>query len=332
MKFREFRMFVLWATITLVLAACGQAEPAFSSGSSFASSTQEVTSSARPTTATTPSAIPTRIAPVSARATPTTTLLASPTPTAGWIKLPADFTVRTAARAEALAVAAAQDIFAAPHPHVANAWLVTQREVDVASDSTSSENDDPFALIWWVDLGGDQFEIPRCPAPPPGATRTGCGSAPIAAILIFASNGRELGLTVGRQMTPATESGPVPIPSNARLCTEGEAIAAGFLNVPGIDGHAPKLANIRLLSMQQWLHEQAVQGSEPFLGLDPATPIWELEFTQAALSVPCPLLHTSQCTYEHIFIVLSALDVNSIGYYGKPDSPVTATPGATPVP
>jgi hypothetical protein len=334
MKFRQCRMFVLWATISLVLAACGQVQPAFSGGSSFASPTQEATSSASPATSATPFASPTPVDPFSASPTPATTLSASPTstPTARWIELPADFAIRTAEQAETLAVAAAQDMFAAPQPHVANTWLVTQREAWKAEDADGGENDDPLALVWWVDLDGAQFRIPRCPAPPAGVTQTSCGTSPIASMRIFARTGGGQGLGLGRRFTPATESGSVSIPSSARLRTEGEAIAAGFLNVPGIDGHAPKLANIRLMSLQQWLHEQAEQGSEPFLGLDPATPIWELEFVQAAFVQPCPLLDTSQCIHDHIFIALNAQDVNSIGYYGKPDTPTTPTPGATPVP
>lgn len=335
MRLGRHLMFMALAGILVTLAACGQADATHAPGaalsaSPFAASTPTVGPSAYPTS--TASSIAAASPFASSTAGSTQSTAATTIPGSAWIDLPDDYAVRTAAQAAALAIPPVESEFAATHPQVADVWLVTAREAATADNADLGASDDPLALVWWVDLDGDKFLIPSCPAPPAGVTQTTCGSSSSASVRIYASDGSGQGMGLGRRFTTVTESGAIAIPSTAKLRTEGEAIAAGLLYVPGIDGHAPTPANIRLLSLQQWLHEQGGQGDEPYLGLDPATSIWEMEATNAAFVQSCPLLDTSQCVHNHIFVALNALDGTSIGYYGRSDSSPTPANGASAVP
>jgi predicted small lipoprotein YifL len=329
--FRQTYGFVLLAAVVLILTACGQAGPthapgAATSASPIATSTPTAGPSAYPTptarslAATSPSASPTIVS---------TTVVGTPTSamnSAAWIDLPSEFSVRTAAQATALAIPAVESEFAATHPHVVDVWLVTAREAATAENADLGENDDPVALVWWIDLDGDTFLIPSCPAPPAGVTQTTCGSSSSASVRIYASDGGGQGMGLGRSFTPVAETGGVSIPADAKLRTEGEAIAAVLQQVAGASGQLPPVDSLRLLNVQQWMQEQATQGALPYLGLPSDTPIWEVEIADAAIPVPCILLDTSKCVHDHAMVLIDAIDGNQLGIYSPPPSPATATP------
>ena len=110
-------------------------------------------------------------------------------------------------------------------------------------------------------------------------------------------------------------------------------MAAGFANVPGTDGKRPTIVGVRLMSLPEWLAEQDQRGYRPNVDwLDPATPIWELEFTDAADPVPCFTSRPTGCALEHVFLSLDALTGESLGVSGTPpEATPTSTPtGATP--
>jgi hypothetical protein len=322
-------MFMALVGILVILAACGQAGPTHAPGaglsaSPFAASTPTIG----------PSANPTSTARSIVAASPSTTSTADSIQSTGvsatsgstWVDLPADFAIRTAAQAAALAIPPAESEFAATHPHVADVWLVTAREAATADNADLGANDDPLALVWWVDLDGDTFLIPSCPAPPAGVTQTTCGSSSSASVRIYASDGSGQGMGLGRSFTPSTESAGVSIPTDARLRTEGEAIAAVWQWIPGADGQLPQIINLRLLDAQQWTQEQAKQGGIPNIGLPSSTPVWEVEVTHAALAEPCILLDTSKCVHDHVMVLLAAIDGMQLGIYSSVPSPATATP------
>src|SRR6185312_14103982 len=117
----QLRIVAIWLMLTavvLALVACGQADPAGSPGGASLASAAAIA---------TPPATSTRVAPFPADATPGGTPTTS-RPPAEWINLPPDFSVRTAAQAETLAVRTAQEMFGASQPHVADTGLLTQRE------------------------------------------------------------------------------------------------------------------------------------------------------------------------------------------------------------
>lgn len=309
-ELQHLRWVVLMA-LALLVAACGQADPAFAPAASDTS----LFESATPATIATP--ITTLATPAGTPAAPHTAEATS----ADWINLPADFAVRTVAQAEAMALDLAPTTFNASHPHVARVWLLTQREMAQGTDQVLGEGGDPLALIWWVDLDNDDYAIPRCPAPPAGTTPKNCGSAPLAAFQFFASDGQNLGLTVGRNFTPATESGDITLPATARLLSQGEAIAAALQSVHSADGGSLHVTDVRSLSLRQWLREQAEQGVVPNVPLAPDAPLWEVSLTNAAYTTPCILQDTSKCVLFNVSQALDAISGDQLMYYGRPATP-----------
>lgn len=327
---RQCRTWVILAALALLVAACGQTNPAFGpAGASDASPVEfaTTTANATPTTSSTAIATPkgTPIAPPITYATPDGTPTTSQGQAAGWIELPADFTVRTAAQAEAMAFEVAHGWLGGRHPHVASTWLVTRREADQANGSVDGQNEDPFALIWWVNFDNDQYVIPMCPyIPGPGGTPEPCGSSPYAATDVVARTGEQPDNMVGGNYIPNSTSSDMSIPSDARLRTEGEAIAAMLQRVHGVnDGSSPQVTGVRLLSARQWLQEQADQGVIQYLPLAPDTPIWEVSATNAAYAIPCILQDTSKCVLFNVTLALDAVTGDQLMYSGRP---ATATP------
>ena len=313
----QFRVWAILTAIALLGIGCSQADPAFAPAGASDASPVEI--AAPDVTATPTTSFP-------APATPFETSASNQNHDVAWIDLRADFAVRTAAQAEAMAFDLAHSTFDASHPHVARVWLLTQREMAQGSDQVLGEGDDPLALIWWVDLDHDDYVSPRCPAPPVGATRTNCGSAPLAALQFFASDGQNLGLTVGRNFTPATDPGDITLPTAARLRTEGEAIAAALQMVPGTNGQVPHVINLRLLSVQLWMQEEAERGARPNLGLAQDAPLWEIELSNAAYPVPCLRVDTSQCAPERALFLFNAINGEPSGIFGPPPPLTTPAP------
>jgi hypothetical protein len=311
---RQFQTGLILVAIVLLVAACGQADPVFAPADA---------SDASPVRAATPTAAATPAASITVIATPTGTVTTIHPPT-DWIDLPADFTVRTAEQAEGLAITAAQGMLEAPQPHVASTWLLTQREADRENGTVGGTNEDPLALIWWVNLDDAQYVIPKCPDLRSNGTPVGCGSSRLAAIEIVASNGTQPGLTVGRNFAPATGSGGNTLPLTAKLRTEGEAIAAALQYTPGHGTGVPQVMSVRLLNGQQWTDERDGVIVSP--GMTPNLPLWEIELTNADIAVPCILTDSSACVHQHADVLFNALNGESWGVYSPPPASATATP------
>jgi hypothetical protein len=304
--------------VVLTVAACGQADPTFVPGDAPVVS---------PAVSATPAGTPTRVTSVAPEATPAATVTTS-RPAADWIELPADYTVRTAAQAASLAEDVARGMLAAAHPHVASTWLLTEREAEQANGAVGGSEDDPFALIWWVNFDNDRYVIPMCPdLRNADGTPEPCGSSGFAAVDVVAHSGAQPGLTVGRNYTPMTASNDVTVPRTARLRTEGEAIAAALQSVPGVnEGSSPQITNVRLMTARDWLKEQAAQGVVPGMWVSPDSPLWEVSLTNAAYTIPCLSTNPSDCVLVNVSMALDATSGDQLMYYGKPASAATPTP------
>ncbi len=188
---------------------------------------------------------------------------------------------------------------------------------------------DSSTVVWWVDLSGT-FHIWSCPAPPPGTPNTGCGTLSAAEVILSASDGRVFQEDLGERRFPATPTTiSHQIPSNARLQTPGDAIDDGFQSVPGKDGNPPTLESLRLMTYQQWLDEPYSSGSSLAKHVNAATPIWQVEFSDADFTPPCSI--PGGCHIEHVFVALNTIDGNSLGYWG-PGPPSPTYPPGTPAP
>jgi hypothetical protein len=222
----------------------------------------------------------------------------------------------------------AEGMLEAEHPHVASTWLLTQREADQASGSVGGPEDDPFALIWWVNFDNDRYAIPMCPdLRNADGTPEPCGSSGFAAVVVVAHSGAQPGFTVGRNYTPATASNDAAVPRTAKLRTEGEAIAAALQSVTWADeSSSPQVTNVRLLSARDWLHEQAEQGVVPGMWVSPDSPLWEVSLTNAAYTIPCLSTNPADCVLVNLSLALDATSGDQIMYYGKSASAATPTP------
>jgi len=251
------------------------------------------------------------------------------TPSSGTnVRLPSNAAVRTADEAARIALSQAPTVFYATHPHVASVQLVMPFDAPVPTDRyvPAKQGDDPERMSWLVTFDQGGYSMEACPIPPPGFDQTTCWQGPTASMTISVMTG-----DVGMISAPYPRDRGTPYGSTigitgpAKLKTRQEAMDAGFANVRAQDGKRPTIISVRLLSLTEWLAEQDQRGVRPNVdGLDPATPIWELEFTGAVFPLPC---HAT-CDVDHLILSLNALTGESLLVAGAPPP---ASPSATPI-
>ncbi|MGA7672629.1 MAG: hypothetical protein WBW04_19585 [Nitrolancea sp.] len=232
--------------------------------------------------------------------------------------LPKSAAVRRVDQALRIALKTAQTTLYATNPHIAQIRLMKPRPSPspVLGYVSAEPGDDPNFLVWLIDLDQGGYSMSACPAPPPGVDQTTCWQSPTAQIAISVMTGdvNMLGAPYPRDRgTPYAAS--IYLPQSAAISSREVAMAAGFKLVPGQDGNPPTILEVRLLSGAEWSGWLKQHGSYADVGeIDPLTPIWEMEFVDAALAQGCTSSNTAGCVHDHLYLSLNAMTGRSLGY------------------
>jgi len=255
----------------------------------------------------------------------------SPLSTGSGATVPKSAKVRTANEASQIAINASKTTLNSREPQVQQVRLMVadSQGPPTGRYRAATSSDDPARLLWVVDLDQDGQATTPCPAPPPGIDQTICWYPETAtiAISVMTGNVEAIGAPYPRDRgTPYAAT--IGVPPSATLPTREAAMQAGFKLVPGQDGKPATILEVRLLSVAEWSTWLTQHGSYiDVREVDPSTPIWEMEFVNAALAQGCSGSNASACVHDHLYLFLNAMTGQSLGFlFPAAGSPANYTP------
>ncbi len=255
----------------------------------------------------------------------------SPLATGNRVTIPTTAAVRTEDQAGRIALLTAKSTLSSLDPQVTDVRLMVPDPGGPPSGRylTAKPSDEPANLVWVVDIDQGAHSATPCPAPPPGVDQTICWYPETATIAVSVMNGDVVAVSAPYPRDRGTPYAPtIGISPSAVIPTRGDAMAAGFKLVPGLDGRPPTILEVRLLSAAEWINWLEQNGRHVEASqIDPATPIWEMEFVDAALAQGCTSSNTASCVHDHLFLSLDAMTGKSLGFlFPAGGTPANFTP------
>ncbi len=255
----------------------------------------------------------------------------SPLVTSKSVTVPKTAAVRTADQAGQIALQTARTTLQIENPVVTLVRLMAPvpNAVVPGQYRVANGSDDAAKFVWLVEVDPSDQSSNACPAPPSGIDQTICWYAGRATIAISVSSGEVVSVDAPYPSHAGTPYVPsISVPASAELRTRQQAMAAGFKLVPGPNSKRPTIIEVRLLSAAEWTAWLERQGSHVDMsGVDAATPIWEMEFVDAALAQGCTPDNAATCVHDHLYLSLDALNGKNLGFlFPAAGAPANFTP------
>ena len=243
----------------------------------------------------------------------------SPLSTGNGVTIPKSAEVKTADEARQIAIESAKKTLNSLDPRVIQVRLMVPAPGRVSTGQflPAKTSDDPANLVWLVDVDQDGHDATPCPAPPPGIDQTICWYPDVTtSIAVSVMRGIVVAIKTSSPQAQGTPyAASIYLPQSAAIPTREDAMHTGFNLVPGQNGKPPTILEVRLLSATEWgdwLKQHGTYAGAP--EVDPSTPIWEMEFVNAALAQGCTSSNTAGCVHDHLYLSLNAMTGGSLGF------------------